>query len=68
MNSRLGKAFDTGAGRLSAELDILNAFNENVAWGTFGRAGITYASDPSFGFVNNIVSPRAFRLGMTCES
>ena len=67
MNFRLGKAFETGAGRLSAELDILNAFNENVAWGTFGRTGVTYASGPSFGFVNNIVSPRAFRLGMTYE-
>ena len=67
MNFRFGKAFEAGPGRLGVELDILNAFNENMSWGIFGFNGVTYASGPSFGFVTNIVAPRAVRLGMTYE-
>jgi hypothetical protein len=66
MNFRAAKTFETGVGRFSAEVDLLNAFNSNVAWGTFGP-GINYASGPTFGYVTNIVAPRTLRLGVTYE-
>lgn len=53
--------------RLTLDVDAFNAFNANVAWGSFTAPGITYASGPTFGYVTDIVPPRNIRLGVSFE-
>jgi hypothetical protein len=59
----------TGARRMTLDVDALNLFNSNVAWGTPTGAGpgYNYASGPTFGQVLRIVNPRTVRFGVTFD-
>lgn len=68
VNLRASKELDLGARRrLTLDLDAFNAFNSNVAWGSFTSPGINYASGPTFGYVTDIVPPRNLRIGVSFE-
>jgi hypothetical protein len=58
-----------GSRKLSLDVDALNLFNTNVAWGTPTGAGpgYNYASGPTFGQVLRIVNPRSMRFGVSFE-
>jgi hypothetical protein len=53
------------------ELDVLNTLNTNVPWGNPGAGtpalGIIFASGPNFGYAQQIVAPRIFRVGVTYQ-
>jgi hypothetical protein len=68
VNLRASKVFTVGRGRrLTVDVDALNAFNTNVAWGDTTGTGINYQSGPTFGYVTSIVSPRSLRFGVAFE-
>ena len=68
VNLRASKDFKLGAGlRATVDVDAFNAFNANVAWGSFTATGINYASGPTFGYVTDIVPPRNLRFAVTLE-
>jgi hypothetical protein len=66
VNLRVSKNFHLGSSRhLSIDLDAMNLFNTNIAWGTStgGGNGTSYVEGPTYGYVNRIVAPRDFRFG-----
>jgi hypothetical protein len=70
LNLRVARSLDLARGqKVRLELDALNALNTNVPWGNPGAGtpalGIIFASGPTFGFAQQIVAPRIFRLGVT---
>ena len=68
VNLRASKDFRLSARqRLTLDVDAFNAFNSNVAWGSFTAPGINYQSGPSFGYVTDIVPPRNIRFGVSFE-
>ena len=71
VNFRVGKDFRVGGSKkVTFDVDALNLFNTNVAWGssTGGGSGTNYASGPTFGYVQRIVSPRNIRFGVGFDS
>jgi hypothetical protein len=70
VNFRASKQFRLKENRkLSFDIDALNLFNSNVAWGspTGAGPGYNYASGPTYGQVLRIVSPRTMRFGVTLD-
>jgi hypothetical protein len=68
VNLRASKSLLFGAGRkLTMNIDLFNIFNSSVPWGDTTAAGVVYQSGPTFGYVTQIVSPRAARLGLAFE-
>jgi Carboxypeptidase regulatory-like domain len=68
VNLRASKNVRLNAGRrLTFDVDAFNAFNSNVAWGSFTSPGINYASGPTFGYVTDIVPPRNIRFGVSLD-
>ena len=70
VNFRGSKQFRLSASRkISIDVDALNMFNTNVAWGspTGAGPGFNYASGPTFGQVLRIVTPRSVRFGVGFE-
>jgi hypothetical protein len=55
--------------KLTLDVDALNLFNTNVAWGspTGAGPGFNYASGPTFGQVLRIVNPRSMRFGISFD-
>jgi hypothetical protein len=58
-----------GSRKLTVDVDALNLFNSNVAWGTPTGAGpgYNYASGPTYGQVLRIVTPRSMRFGIAFD-
>jgi hypothetical protein len=70
VNFRGSKQFRLSVSRkISVDVDALNLFNTNVAWGspTGAGPGFNYASGPTFGQVLRIVTPRSVRFGVGFE-
>jgi hypothetical protein len=70
VNFRASKQIRFAGGRkVSFDVDALNLFNTNVAWGspTGSGPGFNYASGPTFGQVLRIVTPRSMRFGVSLD-
>jgi hypothetical protein len=71
VNLRLSRDFLlSGSRRAMLELDVFNAFNSNVPWGTAtggGGNGFSDVSGPTYGYVVRVVTPRVLRVGVGFE-
>jgi hypothetical protein len=65
VNLRWLKEFAAGSTRrVGLELAIYNLLNSNVPTPTgTGRAGVNYASGPTYGYITSILDPRIVRFG-----